>query len=187
MAKLNLNPLMDGMSGSIGELVLRNRNGRTIVARKPQKSNRPHTPAQLAHFERFRLAASYAKASLADPVLSAVYEAVAKEKEVQPYPLAVGDYFNAPTIDGVYLEGYTGKAGQQIVIHATDDVAVASVAVAIRNGDAIVEQATAVFENGAWRYTTRVNMDVVPGTTAVDAVAMDHPGNKTTRTVVKQA
>lgn len=174
------------MSGAIGDLVFRRRLGKVIVARKPEYTEREKSPLQLAHAERFRLATSYAKAAIGDPVLGPVYAAAAKEKHIQPYPLAVGDFLNAPTVDAINLDGYHGKTGEEIVIRASDDIAVVRVTVALRNEKGTAEIGEAVLTQGSWRYVTQTDLDLSSGLAAIDVTAIDHPGNKTTKTAVKQ-
>ncbi len=186
MAKVKLNPVMEKMSGKIGDLVFRRYEGEVVVARKADTSGIIPTPVQVAHRERFRLAAVYAKASLSDEVLKVVYEAAAKEKSKPAFALAVGDFLNAPMIDAIDLAAYTGKAGEKIVIRASDDIDVVNVTVAIRNAEAgAFEQGTAVFEQGSWRYTTQITLGTASGSFAVDVTAVDRPGNKTMKTQVK--
>ena len=75
MAKVELNPLFDGLSGSVGGLVFRRfSTGKTYVTRRPKKSNTEPSEAQKAHRLRFKEASAYAKAALADPDLRAHYE-----------------------------------------------------------------------------------------------------------------
>ena len=47
----------------------------------------------------------------------------------------MADFFNAPSVDEVDLSGYSGQAGDPIVIHASDDFAVSAVSVALTNTD----------------------------------------------------
>ena len=95
MPKVKLNPLFDGLSGTIGDLVFkRSSNGQTIVARRPRKSNAEPSPAQLAQRERFKLANGYAQAALADPDLRAFYEERAAKEGKSAFILARTDYFD---------------------------------------------------------------------------------------------
>ena len=57
MAKIKLNPVMEAMRGSIGDLVFRRFGEEVVVGRKPDPSVHPPTPGQQAVRERFRLAA----------------------------------------------------------------------------------------------------------------------------------
>lgn len=177
---------MENISGKIGDLVFRRYEGQVVIARKPDTEGRVQSASQLGHQERFRLAAVYAKAMLGDPALRAVYEAAAKLKNKPVFALAVGDFLNAPTVDDIDLRGYSGQVGEKILIRATDDIEVVSVAVAIRNAaGGVQEQGAAVFDQGSWRYTAQTAMTPLPVSFAVDVTAMDRPGNKTVKTLVK--
>jgi hypothetical protein len=54
------------------------------------------TVDQTEHRERFKQAAAYGKSVLANPATCALYEAVAKEKDMHVFALTVADFFNAP-------------------------------------------------------------------------------------------
>lgn len=186
MAKVKLNPVMENMSGKIGDLVFRRYEGEVIVARKADTSGRIATANQLSHQERFRLAAVYAKASLGDATLRMLYENAAKEKNKPAFALAVGDFLNAPSVDAIDLSGYTGKVGEKIIIRASDDIEVINVTVAIRSSaGGVLEQGAAVFEQGSWRYTAQTAIDLASGSFAFDVTAVDRPGNKAMKTQVK--
>lgn len=95
MAKVRLDPLFEGFSGTLGNLVFkRTRDGQTIVAQRPQKSNARPSPAQQAQRERFKLAQAYAKAALADPDLGALYRQRADNEGTSAFALARQDYFD---------------------------------------------------------------------------------------------
>jgi len=182
MAKAKMNPVMDNISGAIGDLVFRNCAGNVVVGRKPDTSGRVQSAAQRNHVERFCQGAFYAKSALADPQVRPVYEAVAKAKGKPAFSLALGDYLNAPSVDVIDLDGYTGKAGEKLVIRASDDIEVVAVTVAIRGDKGVLEQGSAVLDQGCWRYTTQTAIDLAAGSVAVDVTAADRPGNKTTKT-----
>ena len=46
MAKVNLNPVLEGIRGSIGDLVFKHYGEEVIVGRKPDPSNTPPTAGQ---------------------------------------------------------------------------------------------------------------------------------------------
>jgi len=95
MAKIKLDPLFAGISGTIGDFVFKkSRNGKVIVARRPKKSNAEPSEAQKAQRERFKLANTYARAAMADPDVRAIYEERAAEEEQGAFALARMDYFN---------------------------------------------------------------------------------------------
>jgi hypothetical protein len=65
-----VNPIFAGISGSLGDIVFRSsKNGETIIAKRPRKSNAGPSEAQKANRERFAQANAYARAALADPDL----------------------------------------------------------------------------------------------------------------------
>ena len=186
MAKVKLNPVMEKMSGRIGDLVFRRYEGEVVVARKADTSGRIPSANQLSQQERFRLAAVYAKAVLGDATQRVLYETAAKEKRKPAFALAVGDFLKAPTVDAIDLSAYTGPAGDKIIIRASDDIEVVSVTVAIRISEGgVLEQGAAVFEQGSWRYTAQTTQDLGSGLLAIDVTAVDRPGNKTVKTQVK--
>ena len=56
MAKVKLNPFLEGIHGKVGELVFKRYADEVIVARAPDTGNAPPTEAQAAQRERFQLA-----------------------------------------------------------------------------------------------------------------------------------
>jgi hypothetical protein len=94
MAKARLDPLIIGLSGTIGDFVFRrSKNGETIISKRPRKTSTPPTEAQQAQQQRFGEASKYASAALADPVLRAVYEDRAAEEGTSAFAAARKDYF----------------------------------------------------------------------------------------------
>jgi len=186
MAKVKLNPVMEQMRGKIGDLVFKRYEGEVIVSRKSNQTGGTPTAGQIAHRERFRLAAVYATGVFAVPADKKLYEDVATARRKPAFAVAVGDYLNAPTIDVVDLAAYTGKIGDPIVIRASDDFEVVSVAVVIRTAErGILEQGPATLSQGAWRYVAQTTVDLTAGALAIDITASDRPGNKTMKTVTK--
>jgi hypothetical protein len=95
--------------------------------------------------------------------------------------MTVADFFNAPAVDEVDLSGYTGAAGDAIVVRAHDDFEVIGVQVNITdaNGQAI-ESGGAVespAKSGRWVYTATAA--VATGTSVrISVAASDRPGGK---------
>ena len=186
MAKIKLNPVMEAMRGSIGDLVFKRYGEEVIVGRKPDPSQHPPTVGQQAVREQFRLAAVYGKTVMADPATKAVYEVAAKGKGTPVFALTIADFFNEPTVDEIDLSTYTGHAGETIRIRAHDDVEVTGVAVAIRGpgGQALEQGVTTAAADGTWTYQTTTT--VAEGQTVViEVTATDRPGHKTTKTQAK--
>jgi hypothetical protein len=179
MAKVKLNPILEQISGQVGDLVFKRYGDKTIIGQKPDLSGVEATPAQLAARERFREAALYGKMVMADPDAKALYSEVAKAKGKPVFSLTIADFFNAPAVEEVDLSAYGGAAGDEIVIHASDDFAVLGVDVALSDGDGNPLESGAALEtpasSGRWVYMA--TSAVSTGTTVRIAVtASDRPG-----------
>jgi len=181
IAKNNL--ILTNVSGTIGEqLTLMQRAGKTILskAKKKKGKNYKFTQSQLDVQEKFADATAYANSVKADPDMTAAYLAVAKPGQ-NAHNLAIRDFYNAPEIHHITAEGYNGKAGQQLVVRATDDFRVYRVTVTIISAEGeLIEEGSAILgRNGVdWYYTTKVDHPGFKGS-IVRAMAEDLPGNKT--------
>jgi hypothetical protein len=181
MAESNDNVLTHGLSGTVGGmLVFRQRNGKTIVAKRPV-ANKNVSEKQAAHREHFQQAVIYGSAAAKAPETKDLYATAAKKtKGVTAFNVAVADYCNAPDIKNVDLSKYAGNVGDTIRIITTDDFAVKAVAVSITNADgSLVEEGEAVQSIGSlWIYTATQINDNLEGDKIVVAVS-DLPGNVT--------
>ena len=175
--KVKLNPAFEGMSGTLGDIVFRELRGETIMSRKPAVIGEP-TAGQLAHRERFKLAAAYGKSVMADPTIRALYEEAAKRKKVPVFSLTVADYFNAPTINNVDVMGYYGNIGDIINIHASDDFSVEKVYVTIKTTQGqpveMGEAVQAADGSDLWTYTATAQGQPLA---KFQIVAVDRPGS----------
>jgi hypothetical protein len=183
MAKVKLNPALDAIHGHVGDLVFKRFAGQEIVGKMPDRTGIVSSADQLAQQDKFRLAALYGKAVLADPQSKQVYEDAAARKGIPVFALTVGDFLNAPAIDEIDLSAYTGKTGDVIRVHASDDMEVKGVTVAIRaQGGAVLEEGVAVWSpaTASWTYTTTT--DLTQGqAVSIEVNATDRPGHKTTK------
>lgn len=96
MAKATLNPVLELITGKIGNLVFRRAHtGKLSVIYRPNMSRVKWSSAQKAHRERFREAVAYAKSAMKDPDIRLVYAQTAAEKKnnKRPFDMAVSDYF----------------------------------------------------------------------------------------------
>ena len=188
MTKVTVNPIIEGMSGKLGELVFKHYGDDIVVARAPNHNGHTPTSAQVAARERFRQGAQYGKLTLAQPASRAIYESAARADGKPLFATVLSDYLKAPVVDEVNASQYTGQANQTIVIAAHDDFEVIGVTVTIRDaGGQTVEGGPAVQNppaSGRWTYTTTQTVSNVTGA-QVTATASDRPGNTGTRTVVK--
>ena len=93
MAKVRLNPMLMGISGTMAGFVFRrsNKKQEAIISQRPRKTNSQPSAAQLAQRERFAQAIAYAKAAMADPESRSHYEDLATRAKT-PFAMAVADY-----------------------------------------------------------------------------------------------
>jgi hypothetical protein len=124
MAKVKLNSMMSGLSGSLGKdhYARLMRDGRTIISTKPDFSNRQFSEGQLAQQSRVKQAAAYASAaSKTNPV----YAQKAKGTSRNAYNLAFRDWLKPPVI--CRIQCHDGE----IRVDASDDMIVTGVNVSI--------------------------------------------------------
>ena len=148
MAKLKQNAVISGLSGSLGKdhYARHRKDGRTIISRKPDFSNRHFSEAQLTVQSGMKAASAYAKvASRENPIYAELAKKKAKKKVRNAYNVAVGDWFNAPVIERIEWDN------GHIRVLASDDVMVTKVTVTIL-GEAgqRLEQAEARLNLGIW-------------------------------------
>ena len=177
MANVDLNPVSDPFHGRIGSVVFRRVYGKLQAAYRPKPPAGPPTENQLAQRTEFGKAIVWARGALADPVRRALYEQASVSQQKNAFALAVGDYFDVPTVQDVDLEAYRGQPGDKIVVMARDGVAVKGVTVIVRQSDGtIVEQGPAVQVHTLWHYTATT---AVPAgaNLIIEVAATDWPGN----------
>ena len=185
MATVTLNPILESLSGKIGDLVFRQHGDGVVVARMPA-GERHWTPEQLAHQNRFRLAAVYGRTALADAATKALYEAKASERGVPVFALTIADFFHEPAVDEIDLSAYTGQAGEKISIRAHDDFELVGVAVSLRQANGtVLEQGPAVAGSDLVRGYATTTALPAGQTVMIEVTATDRPRHKTTKTQAK--
>lgn len=181
MAHSNNSIITGKLTGSIGkELVFREWEGKTIVAKAPKKRTGGPTTAQTEIQEKFLMASRYAKTIkfTTDPDLAAAYTAVLRPRQ-NLYSRALADFMSSPVVKQLDTHNYNGTAGSSIRIRAIDDFRVTAVRVEIYDaGGALHETGNAVQNiNGLdWTYTAQLDLSPVVGC-RIKASAVDIPGN----------
>lgn len=182
MAKVELNQLFQQqLRGELNGLIFYPGKDGEIIVRPKGKRARPISERQLAHHQRFRLAASYANQVKLDPVLAEEYRRLCAP-HIGVYQAALRDFLIPPVIQRIDLQAFRGGAGEPIEITATDDCRVTRVEVLIRNksNGTIVEQGAAApsMVHNHWKYSVS---NAIPAETAivVEVTAFDRPGNQT--------
>jgi|GEM_PF-1392857 len=163
MAQASLNPALKDLRGSLDGLTFRRRADGDASVFVQAPASTPPSNAQLARRQAFGAAQRYAREVLADPLQRGVYQNLAKALRRPANTLLVGNFLTPPVIGTVELGSYTGGAGQEIAVLATDPIEVESVNVEIRGiWDAVLEAGSARCVHGVWRY--RATTDVPTGT-----------------------
>ena len=169
-------------SGRVGDIVLRNYGGRSVMAKRPDCSKVIKSPAQLANQNKFAKAVHYSKAVRIDPQRSEEYsEQKKKTRYKDVYHAAMSDCLTKPKVKKVDLKIYRGQPGNVIRISALDKFRVETVSVMILNKTGqLIEKGPAVSRmfsgNREWDYIAMVeNVDYQGG--SVEIRVTDRPGN----------
>jgi hypothetical protein len=96
MTKAKLNPILEQLTGKIGNMVFRlAHTGKLSLIKSPDMSRVKWSTAQKEHRQRFKHAVAYARAAIADPEIRPIYVQMAMEKQnsKRPFDMAVSDYF----------------------------------------------------------------------------------------------
>jgi hypothetical protein len=166
MATLSGNSPVQGMKGSLGELVFRSYHGKTVVTTKPSilRSSKQSELQQLNRF-KFRDASRYAKTMIRDDAMKEYYSRKAKKMKLpNAYTAAITDYMRKIKVEIISTKHYTGKAGGRIVIVAhKKDFTISEVQVTIttRSGNTIESGRAIRNTSGEWIYKNTINATVL--------------------------
>jgi hypothetical protein len=184
MAHSNNSVITGKFSGSLGkELVFRDWEGKTVVAKSPKARVGPPAPIQLQRQEKFLLASRYAKAVKdgKDQGIKDAYMAALRPRQ-NLYSRALEDYMSPPDVTDIGTDNYSGAIGSTIRIRAVDDFRVTGVQVEIYAASGtLLERGNAVQQtNGLdWTYTATQANSPLTGS-KINAIATDVPGNQGT-------
>ncbi len=92
MAKVKLHGMFVGVSGRLDDFVLKKRNGKQYICRRPDFSKRKLSPAQKKSIARFRDAVAHAKRTLKDEEAAGVYAGLAKKSGKSVYNFIIAEY-----------------------------------------------------------------------------------------------
>jgi hypothetical protein len=171
MARIKNNVVMQGASGKIGNLVTRQQNGMTVSSEYKKPAN-PRTKQQQEGRGRFRRAVQYAKSAIAAPDTKALYDAVARQNKRTAYHTALSDYLSPPVVEQIGAL----PDSNEVHIRVVNVIAVGSVYLRLLNADGAQteEGAARLVETGAWRYTSRENLQ---SGNRLEITVTDLPGN----------
>src|SRR5258708_40348415 len=171
--------------GSLGkQLVFRDWEGKTIVAKSPKGRSGDPTAAQEETQEKFLLASRYAKSVIksADQSLAEAYATALRPRQ-NVYSRALEDFMSPPVVKLIDARNYKGRGGDKIVTTAIDDFRVTGVQVEIYAADGTLLEAGNAVQNTngiQWTYTATQDNPSVAGLagTRIKAIPSDVPGNE---------
>ena len=184
MAHSNNSVITGKFQGMLGkELVFREWDGKTVVAKAPRSPKNGPTPTQEKTQKKFLFASQYAKAVISgnNPDLVDGYQAALRPRQ-NVYSRALEDFLSAPEVADITTRTYKGAVGDKIVVRAVDDFRVVSVRVEIYTGggDLLEEGEAQLNLNGLdWTYTATLENSQLAGT-VIKAIATDVPNNEGT-------
>jgi hypothetical protein len=178
MPTFNTHPLLNGFSGTIGDLVFYKLRNKEVMRRRAQPPTE-WSEAQVARRSRFKLAAVYGKAVQKSAQQSAIYQSAAKARGCAPYHVALKDFLHPPEVQKIDLSGFGVAPGSRVVVEAVDDFEVSEVQVTIRTPEgAVLEEGAATRDaaSGNWIYLSQKQLEAGQSV-AVEATATDRPGH----------
>ena len=119
--KVHLNSALGSLHGKIEGYVFRRYRGKQILQKTPTFTQ-PWGAGTLAQRKEFGGADAWYKSVIKpNPDLVNLYRERGKKKQLNYRQMALRDFFNPPTIDGLYLSDYRPADGGLIKVSATDD------------------------------------------------------------------
>ena len=173
------NVITRNYSGRVGDIVFRNYNGKSVMAKRPDCSKVIKSARQLENMDIFAKAVKYGLFVKDNPDLCRFYKK--KRPDLSPYHAAISDYKSRPVIERVDVGGYKGLPGNVVTVSVWDKWNIEGVDIVIFNASGeVIECGAAVPRqfsgNMEWDYTATVeNVDYQGG--RVEVRVKDKPGN----------
>ena len=173
------NVITRNYSGRVGDIVLKNYDGKSVMTKRPDCSKVIKTARQLEFMNKFAKAVKYGLFVKNNPELCEYYRK--KRPDLDPYHAAISDYQSRPVIERVDVDGYQGLPGNVVTVSVWDKWGIEGVDMVIFNAlGEVIECGAAVPRqfsgNLEWDYTGTVeNIDYKSSRILVHA--KDHPGN----------
>jgi hypothetical protein len=166
-------------SGRVGDIVLKNYGGKSVMAKRPDCSKVIKTARQMEHMNSFAKGVKFGQFAKDNPRLCENYNK--KRPDLSAYHAAISDFMTKPVIERVDVSEYQGRPGDVVTISAWDKWNIEGVGVVIFNAlGEVIEFGEAVPRefsgNTEWDYTAKVeNPDYKSSLILVRA--KDRPGN----------
>ena len=173
------NVITRNYSGRVGDIVFRNYNGKSVMAKRPDCSKVIKTERQMGSMNKFAKGVKFGQFAKDNPKLCEDYNK--KRPDLSPYHAAISDFMTTPVIERVDVSEYQGHPGNVVTVSAWDKWNIEGVGVVIFNAlGEVIEFGEAVpgefSGNTEWDYTATVeNVDYQGG--RVEIRVTDRPGN----------
>ena len=159
MAVSYTNVITRNYSGRVGNIVLKNYDGKIVMAKRPDCSKVIKTARQLVFMNKFAKAVRYGQYVLKNPELCKYYRK--KRPDLTPYNAAISDFMSRPVVERVDVSGYKGLPGNVVTVSVWDKWNIEGVDVVIFNARGeVIESGAAVPRqfsgNTEWDYTATV-------------------------------
>jgi len=147
-----------GLSGTVGDLIFRNYNGKTVVSPRPIYKNETNTPARKLARGNFREATYFARDAMRDAKQKSYYLQKAKQLKLpNAYTAAITDYLRKAKLTASTRSSFTRKKGVVINILVNKAFKVDSINAMLLNqrGDILAQQKLPVVDvkQNAFKYT----------------------------------
>ena len=166
-------------SGRVGDIVLKNYNGKSVMTKRPDCSKVIKSARQLEINDKFKKAVKVGQYVIKNQESSDFYKR--KRPDLTPYNAAISDYLSRPVIERIDLGDYQGLPGNVVTVSVWDKWSIEGVDMVIFNAlGEVIECGAAVPRqfsgNTEWDYTATVeNPDNKGG--RVEVRVSDRPGN----------
>ena len=173
------NVITRNYSGRVGDIVFRNYNGKSVMAKRPDCSKVIKTERQMGFMNKFARGVKFGQFAKDNPKLCKDYNK--RRPDLSPYHAAISDFMTSPVIEHVDVSEYQGHPGDVVTVSAWDKWNIEGVGVVIFNSlGEVVEFGEAVPKefsgNTEWDYTATVeNVDYKSCRILVRV--KDRPGN----------
>jgi hypothetical protein len=173
------NVITRNYSGRVGDIILKNYDGKSVMTKRPDCSKVIKSERQMVFMNKFARSVKFGQFAKDNPTLIKHYNEI--RPDLSTYHAAVSDYQSSPVIEHVDVSEYQGHPGDVVTVSAWDKFEIKGVGVVIFNdlgeviefGEAVPRQFSA---NTEWDYTATVeNIDYKSSRILVRA--KDHPGN----------
>lgn len=135
------------LGGVLGESVtIRKLSNRVVVTNRPVRKRGEPSEKTAEYQKKFREATQYANMQMEREESRALYTRGAdKQRRISPFIVALRDYIKPPEVTSIDTSDFYGRAGDVILVKATDDFMVTKVKVTIRNkAGELIEEGEAV-------------------------------------------